>query len=148
MQVHDLVKLTLSECVNDLSSADRNGFDCNDYDSYPTACGYFHTSTFDSKTQCCVCRGDFNEAEIMLEYLSCDSAAQDESELNDSNNTNGEVLEQLTISCHPNDTYNGAYMRTEDWGGAAHFETQDGSRQLYYYADSQSRGKWSLDFRN
>ena len=39
-------------------------------------------------------------------------------------------------------------MRTEDWGGAAHFETQDGSRQLYYYADSQSRGKWSLDFRN
>ena len=71
----------------------------------------------------------------MLEYLTCDSAAQDESELNDSNNTNAMLQKQLTISCHPNDTYNGVYIRTEDWGGAPHFETHDGSRQLYYYED-------------
>ena len=91
MQVNGQVQLTLSECLNDLSSVDSRGDDCNDYDSYSWRCGDYDTSAFDSKTQCCVCGGGFNEAEIMLEYLTCDSAAQDESELNDSNNANAMV---------------------------------------------------------
>ena len=74
-QVKGQVQLTFSECVNDLSSVDYWENDCNHYDSNPHTCGGYDTSTFDSKTQCCVCGGGFNEAEIMLEYITCDSAA-------------------------------------------------------------------------
>ena len=44
-------------CVNDLSSADSFGDDCDLYDTNAHWCGGYDTSDFNSLEQCCVCGG-------------------------------------------------------------------------------------------
>lgn len=42
-------------CVNDLSTADDWGDDCEDYEIYPGWCGNYDSDVFHSMEQCCVC---------------------------------------------------------------------------------------------
>ena len=48
---------TEPECVNDLSSADSYGDDCDLYDHNAHWCGGYDTPDFQSAEQCCVCGG-------------------------------------------------------------------------------------------
>jgi len=50
----------------------------------------------------------------------------------------------VVISGHTDDSYNGVYLRTDDWGGVAHFEQADGSVHLYHHPG----GYWQLDYRD
>ena len=43
------------ECVNDYSTADSTGDDCDSYAQYPGWCGNYDTEDFHSMTQCCAC---------------------------------------------------------------------------------------------
>ena len=51
--------------------------------------------------------------------------------------------EQLEISGHSDDLYNGVYYRMEDWDGYAHLAKVDRTAHLYYYAGVD----WNLDDR-
>ena len=53
----------------------------------------------------------------------------------------------IIISGHEVSSYNGVYLRFEDWNGFAHFAKADRSAHLYYKNDS-GRGYWRLDNRD
>ena len=57
-------------CVNDLSTADDWGDDCEDYEVYPGWCGNYDSATFDSVAQCCVCQGLEAYEEVVEECVN------------------------------------------------------------------------------
>ena len=54
----DYTQFEEPECVNDLSTADDWGDDCEDYELYPGWCGNYDSATFNSVEQCCVCQAE------------------------------------------------------------------------------------------
>ena len=49
--------------------------------------------------------------------------------------TTVESIEQVWISEHPADYFNGIYYRAEDWNGYPHFAKEDRSAHLYNQDD-------------
>ena len=53
--------------------------------------------------------------------------------------------EQIEVSGHVDDYYNGIYYRLEDWNGHAHFALADRSAHLFHL--DSGAGYWQLDWR-
>ena len=63
--------------------------------------------------------------------------------LNDEENSIiDESTQVITVSGHSDDSYNGEYMRGNDWNDAPHYVMDD--RHLYYFPP----GYWQLDDRD
>ena len=55
----------------------------------------------------------------------------------------------LILSCHINDTYNGEYVSSDQWGDRPHYTNGKGAHLYFYDSDLWGGGSgWSLDTRD
>lgn len=71
-----------ASCVNDDSSEDSYGDTCSEYyNDYPSGCGVYEDSDFNSTTQCCACGGGNSSRRQLWGGVSVDTESELESEV-------------------------------------------------------------------